>query len=85
MPNSSWPLQEAKAHLNEVVKRAEREGPQEITVRGTPAAVVLSARDYAKLAKTRPNLVEFIARSPLKGVELDLARDRRAPRDVTRT
>jgi antitoxin Phd len=82
MPKPSWQLQEAKAHLSEVVKRAGREGPQEITVHGTPAAVVLSARDYAKLAKPRPSLVEFIARSPLKGVELDLTRDRRVPRDV---
>ena len=49
---------------------------------GTPAAVILSARDYVKLVKRRPGLVELIARSPLKGVELDLTRDRRVPRDV---
>ena len=82
MTKPSWQLQEAKARLSEVVKRAEREGPQEITVHGTPAAVVLSARDYARLAKRQPSLIEFIARSPLKGVELDLTRDRRVPRDV---
>lgn len=82
MSRTSWQLQEAKAQLSEVVKRAEREGPQEITVHGTPTAVILSASDYAKLVKRRPGLVELIARSPLKGVELDLTRDRRAPRDV---
>lgn len=49
---------------------------------GVPTAVVLSARDYAKLVKLRPGLVELIARSPLKGVELDLTRDQRVPRDV---
>ena len=39
---SSWQLQEAKARLSELVKSAEHEGPQEITVHGRPAAVVLS-------------------------------------------
>jgi antitoxin Phd len=82
MSKASWQLQEAKAQLSEVVKRAEREGPQEITVHGTPTAVILSSRDYAKLVKRRPGLVELISRSPLKGVELDLTRDRRVPRDV---
>jgi len=82
MSRPSWQLQEAKARLSEVVKRAEREGPQEITVHGAPAAVILSTRDYARLSKRPPSLVELIARSPLKGVELDITRDPRPPRDV---
>lgn len=82
MSRPRWQLQEAKARLSEVVKLAEREGPQEITVHGNPAAVILSARDYARLSQRPPGLVEFIARSPLKGVTLDLTRDRSLPRDI---
>jgi antitoxin (DNA-binding transcriptional repressor) of toxin-antitoxin stability system len=35
-----WQLQEAKARLSEVIKRAAKEGPQKITVHGASAAVV---------------------------------------------
>lgn len=37
---STWQLQEAKNKLSEVIRRAREEGPQTITVRGEPAAVV---------------------------------------------
>ena len=39
---STWQLQEAKCKLSEVVERALSEGPQGITVRGEPAAVLIS-------------------------------------------
>ena len=39
---STWQLQEAKNRLSEVIRRARDEGPQTITVRGEPAAVVSS-------------------------------------------
>lgn len=45
-----WQLQEAKNKLSEVIRRACDEGPQEITVRGEPAVVVVSAAEWAKLA-----------------------------------
>ena len=38
----AWQMQEAKARLSEVVKRAESEGPQDITLHGRSVAVVLS-------------------------------------------
>ena len=38
----AWQMQEAKARLSEVVKCAEREGPQNITVHGQSVAVVVS-------------------------------------------
>ena len=78
----TWQLQDAKARLSEVIKRAVNEGPQEITVRGEPTAVVLSADEFKKLnapAKPRPSIVEFMRASPLYGVEIDLARDKRLP------
>ncbi len=47
----SWPLQEAKNRLSEVVRRARSEGPQTVTVHGRRTAVILSAEDYDALAK----------------------------------
>jgi antitoxin Phd len=41
-----WQLQEAKARLSEVIKKAAKEGPQSITVHGQPTAIVLSNEEY---------------------------------------
>ena len=77
----SWQLQEAKARLSEVVKSA-REGPQEISVRGEPAAVVLSIEEYERLKRKTLSLAEFVRRSGLVGVDLDLERDKSPARDI---
>ncbi|MEM8610644.1 MAG: type II toxin-antitoxin system Phd/YefM family antitoxin [Cyanobacteria bacterium P01_H01_bin.105] len=45
----NWQLVEAKSKLSEVLNRAHLEGPQVITKRGVPDAVVISVEDYAKL------------------------------------
>lgn len=71
-----WQLQEAKNRLSEVVRRARSEGPQVITLHGEDAAVVVSAKDYKKIARPKGSLVEFFRRSPLVGVALDLRRSR---------
>lgn len=76
-----WQLQEAKARLSEVVK-STREGPQEISVRGEPAAVVLSIEEYERLKKKKLSLAEFVRRSGLVGVDLDLERDKSPARDI---
>ncbi len=80
---STWQLQDAKARLSEVVKSAERDGPQEITVHGRPAAVVLSSNDYLRLRGGAASLVDFMRRSPLHGLDdVKLQRDRSLVRDV---
>ena len=78
----SWQLQEAKARFSEVVKSAHSDGPQEITLRGQPAAVLLSAEDYARLTCAKPGLVDFLRQSPLVGVELQIERDRSPVREI---
>ncbi len=79
---SSWQLQDAKARLSEVVKKATQEGPQRITLHGAPAAVVLSEKDYLRLRKRSKRFIDFMRSSPLKGLELELTRDRSPPREV---
>ncbi|WP_242470031.1 type II toxin-antitoxin system Phd/YefM family antitoxin [Allochromatium vinosum] len=78
-----WALQDAKARLSEVVRLALEHEPQEITLRGEPAVVVLSREDYDHLTKPRESLVEFMRRSPLYGADdLDFARDPSLTREI---
>lgn len=44
-----WKLEDAKARLSEVVRRAEAAGPQLVTVRGREAAVILAPEQYKRL------------------------------------
>jgi len=79
----TWQIQEAKARLSEVVKDAEQEGPQEITLHGRSVAVVLSRAEYDRLAGTGESLVEFMRRSPLYGQDdIELPRDKSLIREV---
>lgn len=73
-----WQLQEAKARLSELVKKATSEGPQEITVHGQSAVVVLSRADYDRLQTTRApeGLADFLLNSPLAGADIEIERDR---------
>jgi antitoxin Phd len=76
----TWQLQDAKARFSEVVKRAVKEGPQEITVHGESTAVVLSRTEYDKLkkpAKRKQSFAAFMRASPLYGLDIDLTRDKK--------
>lgn len=77
-----WQLQEAKARLSEVIRQAAEEGPQSITLHGHPAAVVISSEGYRKLRQTEERFVDFMRRSPLYGVEIDLEREQTPTRGV---
>ncbi len=59
-----WQLQDAKNQFSKVVQKARNEGPQEITVRGERAAVLLSANDYDALRAGRPTLVDALLNGP---------------------
>jgi len=79
----TWQMQAAKARLAEVVKDAQRSGPQEITVHGRPVAVILSCKDYDRLVGTDESLAAFMRRSPLfEAEDLELPRDRSLAREV---
>ena len=77
-----WQLQEAKNRLSQVVDRAMNDGPQTITLRGKPAAVVVSFNEYRKLTLPRTGLSQFFQQSPLHDVELDLCRSADFSREV---
>jgi prevent-host-death family protein len=76
-PMHEWQLQDAKNRFSELVRRAQAEGPQTVTVHGKPAAVVLSAEAYAILTKPRPSLADFLLSGPAWPDDLvDLINDR---------
>jgi len=54
-----WQSQDAKTRFSEVVRRAQREGPQHVSVRG-PAVVVISEEEFAKLPSSQPSIVDHI-------------------------
>ena len=78
-----WQLQEAKNRFSELVDEACKTGPQTVTRHGTVAVVIISAKDYKKFTKRTTSLLEFFRKSPLRGVDLDLKRDKSLPRDIT--
>ncbi|MEO6409995.1 MAG: type II toxin-antitoxin system Phd/YefM family antitoxin [Burkholderiaceae bacterium] len=65
----TWQMQEAKARLSEVVKRAEVDGPQDITLHGRSVAVVVSRSMFERLSGQEASLVEFMQASPLAGLD----------------
>jgi prevent-host-death family protein len=77
-----WQFQIAKNKLSEVIDLAVSEGPQTINRRGKDEAVVISYVEFKKLTKPKKSLIDFFADSPLKGVELDLARSQDSGRII---
>jgi prevent-host-death family protein len=72
---SAWKLEMAKARLSELVRQAQDQGPQTITVRGADTAVVLSAKDYKALTdRTGDGTWVDRFRAAFTG-DIDLARD----------
>lgn len=72
-----WQLQDAKNRFSELVRRAQAEGPQMVTIHGKPAAVVVSADAYAALTRPRPSLTDYLLSDPPWPDDLvDLVNDR---------
>ena len=77
-----WKLEDAKARFSEVVRRAQSEGPQRVTVRGKDAVVIISATELERLLP-RQNSVPFVEFMESLYVEgLDLTREADYGRDV---
>ncbi len=80
----AWQVQEAKQRFSEVVRRAMSEGPQVVTRHGEEAVVVVSAKEYRRLAGGEPDLAAFLLDPSAPHLdELELDRERRdLPRDL---
>jgi prevent-host-death family protein len=83
--HGNWQLQDAKARFSELVKRAREEGPQHVSVRGEPAVVVVSEKEFARLVSPRRSIVDHILKGapwPEDVVDAINARSRDTGRDV---
>ena len=66
-----WKLEDAKARLSELVRKARSEGPQRVTVHGRDAVVVVASDQFDTLQAhaTRRSLRDLLANSPLRDLE----------------
>jgi len=78
-----WQLQDAKARLSELIKSAHNEGPQQVTVRGKPSAIVISVEEFEAMKRQRPRFVDLMRSSPMVGEALTIERSDSLTRDVT--
>jgi antitoxin Phd len=74
-----WKLEDAKARFSEVVRLAESEGPQRVTVRGREAVVVMSVAELKRILPAEPGeigLVPFLEGLHLGGLDIEREEDR---------
>jgi prevent-host-death family protein len=68
----SWSVQVAKAHFSGLLATCETSGPQLVTRRGEPAAVLVPIAEWRKLsAKKPPTLKELLRTSKHPRAELE--------------
>ena len=82
MKAKRWQMQEAKARLSEVIQKACKEGPQEISIRGKVTAIMLSKEQYKHLTSPKSSFIKFLQESPLFGSKLEIERDKSLCREV---
>lgn len=82
MNTNTWQLQEAKSKFSNLVEKALHQGPQFVTKHGNNAVVILSFKEYQDMTKPKSDLVAFLRSSPLVNLELDISRDKNAPRNI---
>lgn len=79
----TWQMQEAKARMSEMVKRAQSQ-PQDITLHGKSVAVLTSRETFDRLSQSQNSLVDFMRRSPLYGADdVEFERDLSVTREVS--
>ena len=78
--DTTWPLQDAKNRLSELLETVLKNGAQTITRHGKPIAVVVSAETYARL-QPQEKLVEILRDCPVKDWQPE--RDTTPARDLS--
>jgi prevent-host-death family protein len=79
-----WSLQDAKTHLSQIVREAQRTGPQRVTLHGKDAAVIIAAEEFDRLKRpvSGRDIVSVLAKSPLGDVEFERLTIKSKVRDV---
>ena len=77
-----WSLQDAKAKFSEVVKRAQTEGPQTVTVHGKTAVMITSPGSSMPVAPSIDEIVAAFQACPLRDFDIPRTRTFGKFRDV---
>jgi antitoxin Phd len=78
-----WKLQDAKARFSEVVRRARTGEPQQVTVHGKKAVLVIDPARFEVSPKSQlaPTMADFIKRTRAYKFDVDIDFDRPLPMD----
>lgn len=86
---NTWKLQDAKARLSELVRKARAGAPQTVTVHGKDAVIIADAERFEVRPKPRRDqtMADFVEASKkyqglLEGVDLERVRMNIAPRPI---
>ena len=80
-----WQIQEAKARFSKLLRASLEDGPQTVTRRGVPLAVLVSVEQWNALRRTAsPTLKNLLLAKPGRTDQLVPARTRLNQRPTTR-
>ena len=84
-PRSRWRLQDAKARFSELVRLAQSDGPQHVTLHGRDSVVVVDAGEFHRLkgARTGQLLIDALQASPHREIEIEPRRSAMPVRAIT--
>lgn len=76
--SANWKLEDAKARFSEVVRKAQTEGVQRVTVRGKETVAVISIEELDRLLEAKGErlpFVDFMESLHLAGLDLERTPD----------
>ncbi len=77
----TWPFQEARGHLRDVIDSALDQGPRRITRHGKQAVIVVSEEEWNRCINPGKSFGDLLAESPLSS---DTGRAKRPARAIRR-
>ena len=84
-PSGGWQIQEAKARFSELLRASLEDGPQTVTRRGVPLAVLVSVEQWNALRRAAsPTLKDLLLANHGRTDQLVPARSRSPRRPATR-
>ena len=72
---TKWPLDLARNQFSKVVEQAQTDGPQMVTRRGRPAVVIVSAKEFSRMARPEESVLAFFAPLKNSGIRIERRRD----------
>ena len=67
-----WPVQDAKAHFSEMLETCLNEGPQIVSRRGEPKAVLVPLTEWEDMRKLAPRNAKDILLAPEARYDLEI-------------